>query len=114
MTAIMSTKAGVHGDSPATAVPRKTLVAALDTRMTLLSTQYLTSGQPFYELAADLATTNGFVKVSGPWNQATVHDVSPAHPSRGPSNYPNGMDLGISGCGRCRLRPRDHPVGRDW
>jgi hypothetical protein len=67
MTALMSTKANVHGDSPATAVPRKTLVAALDTRMEhLYSTQQLTSAQPFYELAADLSTNTGFVKVSGP------------------------------------------------
>jgi hypothetical protein len=66
MSAVLSTKAGVHGDSPATAVPRKTLVAALDTRMTLFSTQSLTSAQPFYELAADLSTTGGFVKIAGP------------------------------------------------
>lgn len=66
MTAMLSTKAGVHGDSPATAVPRKTLVAALDTRMTLFSTQSLTTGLPFYELEADLSATNGLTKVAGP------------------------------------------------
>jgi hypothetical protein len=66
MTAVMSTKPGVHGDSPATAVPRKTLVAALDTRMTLYSTQSLTAAQPFYELVADLASTDGFLKAAGP------------------------------------------------
>lgn len=38
MRALISTKPGVHGKSPATAVPRKTLVAALDTRMKLYST----------------------------------------------------------------------------
>jgi beta-lactamase superfamily II metal-dependent hydrolase len=67
MTAVMSTKANVHGDSPATAVPRKTLVAALDTRMQhLYSTQKLTSAESFYELQADLTTNAGLVKVSGP------------------------------------------------
>jgi hypothetical protein len=68
MTAVMSTKANVHGESVATAVPRKTLVAALDTRVhpNFFSTQSLTSAQPFYELVADLATTTGFQKVAGP------------------------------------------------
>ena len=68
MFGVMSTKANVHGDSVATAVPRKTLVAALDTRMTpnFFSTQTLTSAQPFYELVADLSTTTGFTKVAGP------------------------------------------------
>jgi beta-lactamase superfamily II metal-dependent hydrolase len=68
MTGVMSTKANVHGDSPATAVPRKTLVAALDTRMcpNFYSTQSLTNKEPFYELVADLSTTTGFQKVAGP------------------------------------------------
>jgi hypothetical protein len=68
MTGVMSTKANVHGDSPATAVPRKTLVAALDTRMfpNFYSTQSLTSQEPFYELVADLSTTTGFQKKVGP------------------------------------------------
>jgi hypothetical protein len=68
MTGVMSTKANVHGESPATAVPRKTLVAALDTRMfpNFYSTQSLTSKQPFYELVADLSTTTGFEKAIGP------------------------------------------------
>ncbi len=38
MTGLMSTRAGFHGESEATAVPRSTLVAALGERMTLLST----------------------------------------------------------------------------
>ena len=68
MTGVMSTKANVHGESPATAVPRKTLVAALDTRMfpNFYSTQSLTSKEPFYELVADLSTTTGFQRVVGP------------------------------------------------
>lgn len=59
MTAVLSTKANVHGKSAATAVPRKTLVAALDTRMAgrFHTTQTLTSARPFFELEATL--TNG-------------------------------------------------------
>jgi hypothetical protein len=63
MTAVMSTKSGVHGESTATAVPRRTLVAALDTRMTLLSTQSLTSEKPFYQLVADMSSDAGLVQV---------------------------------------------------
>lgn len=66
MIAVMSTKGGVHGESAATAVPRKTLVAALDTRMTLFSTQSLTPQQPFFELEADCTTNAGLLKVAGP------------------------------------------------
>ena len=67
MTVVLSTKASVHGESIATAVPRKTLVAALDTRAQhMYSTQKLTKEQLFYELVADLTTTDGFIKVAGP------------------------------------------------
>jgi hypothetical protein len=65
MFAVMSTKAGVHGKSPATAVPRQTLVAALDTRMKLFSTQDLTSKMVYVELMADLKTGTGFAEVNG-------------------------------------------------
>jgi hypothetical protein len=65
MTALMSTKPNVHGDSVATAVPRATLVAALDTRMDLHTTQSLDSDHPYVELVADLATNTGFVQVPG-------------------------------------------------
>jgi hypothetical protein len=63
MVALMSTKPGVHGKSPETAVPRKTLVAALDTRMKLYSTEKLTAKNPFVELMADLTTGGGFMEV---------------------------------------------------
>jgi hypothetical protein len=67
MVGLMSTKANVHGDSTATAVPRKTLVAALDTRMQqFYSTQSLTSARPYYELVADLSATDGFQRTAGP------------------------------------------------
>lgn len=65
MFALMSTKAGVHGKSPATAVPRKTLVAALDTRMKLFSTQDLTSKMPYVEPMADLKTGAAFAEANG-------------------------------------------------
>jgi hypothetical protein len=56
LAAVMSTKSGVHGKSPATAVPRQTLVAALDTRTNrrLYSTEGLTSKTPYVELLANL------------------------------------------------------------
>jgi hypothetical protein len=57
MWALLSTKAGIHGDFPETAVPRETLVAALDTRMTLRSTAEIVDRTPYVELHADL--TNG-------------------------------------------------------
>jgi beta-lactamase superfamily II metal-dependent hydrolase len=63
MIALMSTKSGVHGKSPATAVPRKTLTAALDTRMTLYSTQDFPAKKCFVELMADLKTGSGFTEV---------------------------------------------------
>lgn len=66
MVALMSTKPGVHGKSPETAVPRKTLVAALDTRMRLFSTEKLTAKNPFVELVADLTAGGEFVDVPAP------------------------------------------------
>ena len=63
MTAMMSTKGGVHGESVATAVPRATLKAALDTRMKLHSTQSLGSKKPWLEVAADLTAPGGFKRV---------------------------------------------------
>lgn len=57
LVAVMSTKPGVHGKSAATRVPRKTLVAALDTRTKekFYSTEGITQAQPFVELVADLS-----------------------------------------------------------
>jgi hypothetical protein len=63
MTALLSTKGGVHGESIATAVPRATLKAALDTRMQLHSTQQLKAGKPWLEVAADLTAPGGFQRV---------------------------------------------------
>lgn len=63
MTALLSTKGGVHGESTGTAVPRATLKAALDTRMQLHSTQQLKAGKPWMEVAADLTAPGGFKRV---------------------------------------------------
>jgi len=52
MTALMSTMPKVHGESEATAVPRSTLVKALDRRMRLLRTDELEHGQDFLAVAA--------------------------------------------------------------
>jgi hypothetical protein len=52
MTALMSTLAGVHGRSEATRVPRATLVAALQRRMTLVATDGMPSDIAFRELVA--------------------------------------------------------------
>lgn len=66
MVALMSTKAGVHGKHAETAVPRKTLVNALDRRMTLHSTEDFATGQDFVELMADLNNGGRFAKVKAP------------------------------------------------
>jgi len=39
LMSLLSTKEGVHGDSPATAVPRSTLVTALKENSTLIDTR---------------------------------------------------------------------------
>lgn len=66
LVAMMSTKPGVHGRSPSTFVPRKTLVAALDTRTggRLYSSHVLKAERPFIELEMDLKTTSGFSEVA--------------------------------------------------
>ena len=53
LTALMSTRPGVHGDTPATAVPRETLITALRQVAELISTDDLDKGQPFVELEAE-------------------------------------------------------------
>jgi hypothetical protein len=57
LVGLMSTKSGVHGKTPATFVPRQTLVAALDTRTNerLYSTEGITAGTPYVELLADVS-----------------------------------------------------------
>lgn len=53
LTALMSTRPGVHGEREATAVPRATLVAALEQVATLISTDDLDQGQTFVEVVAE-------------------------------------------------------------
>jgi hypothetical protein len=57
LTALMSTRPDVHGETEATAVPRATLVTALGQVATLISTDDLDQGQPFVEMLAE--TTGG-------------------------------------------------------
>lgn len=53
MTALMSTRLDVHGETEATAVPRATLVDALREVAELHSTHELGEGQPFVEVVAE-------------------------------------------------------------
>lgn len=55
MTALMSTLSGVHGSTPATAVPRQTLVDALRQVADLHSTEDLPPGATYVEVVADTA-----------------------------------------------------------
>jgi hypothetical protein len=64
--ALLSTKPGVHGKSVATAVPRETLVAALDTSMRLRSTNLLADRVPYLELSTDLRAGKTFREVEVP------------------------------------------------
>jgi len=94
LVAMMSTKPGVHGRSPSTFVPRKTLVAALDTRTggRLYSSHILSGTRPFIELEIDLKTTSGFSEV------ATTHSPTPASmPDHTTSELFSVMDTGGAG-----------------
>lgn len=62
LTALMSTRPDVHGESEATAVPRATLVTALEQVATLISTDDLDQGQTFVEIVAE--TTGGPFRLS--------------------------------------------------
>src|SRR5690606_879574 len=53
MTILMSTRDGVHGDTPATRVPRQTLIDALKELGPLFSTDDLDQGQVYLEFEAD-------------------------------------------------------------
>jgi len=64
--ALMSTKPGVHGKKVTTAVPRETLVAALDTSMTLRATNLLPDRVPYVELRADLEEGKTFREIRVP------------------------------------------------
>lgn len=55
LTALMSTRQGVHGETVATAVPRKTLVDALREVADLHSTDDLPAGQMWVEVVSDAA-----------------------------------------------------------
>jgi ribonuclease BN (tRNA processing enzyme) len=62
LTALMSTRPDVHGESVATAVPRETLVTALAQVATLISTDDLVHGERFVEIVSE--TTGGpFMRV---------------------------------------------------
>ena len=63
MVALMSTRGGVHGRSEATAVPRATLVAALERRTTLYSTDDPNLKQPYVEVSARLSGGHPFERV---------------------------------------------------
>jgi hypothetical protein len=65
-TGLMSTKTGVYPGHAGTEVPRQTLVDALRTRMTLLTTDGLPGGQPFVEVEAETAGEAGFRLVPPP------------------------------------------------
>lgn len=60
MTALLSTLSGVHGRSEGTRVPRSTLVAALQRRMTLLTTDGQAADRPFVEVGASTTRGNPF------------------------------------------------------
>jgi len=62
MTALLSTTPGVHGDTPATAVPRSTLVDALKQVAEVHSTDDLPPERPWVEVMAD-ATGGPFTLV---------------------------------------------------
>lgn len=53
LIALMSTRPDVHGETEATAVPRATLVTALERVTTLMSTDDLDQGQPFVEVVSE-------------------------------------------------------------
>jgi hypothetical protein len=55
LTALMSTREGVHGKTEATAVPRATLVTGLGQVATLLSTDDLDNGDEFLEVVSNVA-----------------------------------------------------------
>lgn len=68
MTALLSTKAGVHGETPSTAVPRETLVNTLSKRMKLHSTEGLghdeLKGVMYIEVVADVSGAKPFEVVA--------------------------------------------------
>jgi hypothetical protein len=64
MTALMSTRPGVHGESVATAVPRETLISALERRTILKRTDKLGGDQAFVAVAAETEGASPFAVVA--------------------------------------------------
>ena len=64
LVSVMSTLPGVHGSTVATAVPRQTLVDALQGAGTLYRTDHLPEERPYLELVSDTAS-GPFVSVGG-------------------------------------------------
>jgi len=62
MASLLSTKHGVHGHHVETAVPRETLVAALDARTTLLSSDEIEA--PWVEVGVDLNSADPFAETA--------------------------------------------------
>jgi hypothetical protein len=65
-TGLMSTRTGVYPGHAGTEVPRQTLVEALQTRMTLLTTDDLPGDRRFIEVVADTSGQAGFEQVPPP------------------------------------------------
>jgi hypothetical protein len=63
MVGLMSTLSGVHGETDATRVPRATLVAALEERMSLFSTEALPAEERYAQFEADLTGDEPFHQV---------------------------------------------------
>ena len=63
LTALMSTKPGVHGETTETAVPRQTLCDALIALGTLARTDEYEAGVIAHELAASTQTTEPFARI---------------------------------------------------
>jgi len=62
MVALMSTKDDVHGDSPATKVPRATLVDALQDHTDLFDTRSFDADQSFVEVSTDTSSGSAFAE----------------------------------------------------
>ena len=77
LVALMSTKPGVHGESEATAVPRRTLVAALDTLTNkhLYSTDGLTGTRPWVEAVADTTAGRAITVIDGSREQEAAPEA---------------------------------------
>jgi hypothetical protein len=66
LTSVMSTMPGVHGKREATAVPRATLIAALEELGTLARTDELAAGELYFDLSASTSRRTKYRRVDGP------------------------------------------------